>query len=1013
VSNSFSETLTAVFAHFGIEPPRVARAQAQCGSPPLAAALPQLIAAAPDPRLALANWERASESAAAVARIAAAPGAWPALFTLLGGSAVLCRTLLRDEAKWADSFLATLDAVSKSPADHRHALAETALAPWKEFGAALRQYRSREYLRIGLHDLIGRVPLDVTLADLSALAEGVCDVAVRWARRTVVADFGDVSAPSGQPSGFVVLAMGKFGGGELNYSSDIDLAYLYESERGESAGGPRGRLTAPAFFVRVAELFTRALQERTDAGAVFRVDLRLRPEGINGPLANSIDNSLLYYESWGQTWERTALIQARPVAGDRALGERFLCEVRPFVYRRYLDFATVADMKAMKARIESELGSKTQGNVKLGRGGIREIEFIVQVHQLIHGGRDERVRGGGTLPTLQRLVRYAALPVEQCEMLAAAYRFLRHVEHKIQIVDERQTHTLPGDALEQETLARRLGYADGVTLWAALDAQRARVRDAFEQLFYAPQAEVHRLRSPEMVALLDPQVDEAEALAVLARLGFVDPGASYRDLVLLRDGAPGAPARPARKQALAELAPALLQAVVQSVDRDQALRHLATLITTIGARTSFLALLRENPATLQMLVRLFAGSEFLAHAFIRRPEMLDSLVRADLVRVRVPRAALEAELGSQLAHCDDFEAALDQLRRFRNEHFLRIGINDLDHVLTSEEVSAELTLLAEACLATALDIAVADVCAKVHRPHPPGAFVIVAMGKLGSGELNYNSDLDLIFIYEAPGDTATAHEFFSKLAQRLITVLQVPTTEGLVYRVDARLRPSGRAGPLVSSLAGFRDYHERSAQLWERQALIKARPVAGDATLAASAAAIIEQFVYRAPLTAAGAAEMEHLRGRMERELARESRDQVNIKTGRGGLIDIEFVTQMLQLRHGTANPAVRARATVPALQALHAAGVLSARDTERLVSGYQFLRRLENRLRLAHDQPVEVLHRGGSQLAPLARQLGVAAVAADASVAAEALWNEYVARREAIRACYEAHFAAARCRPK
>ncbi|MBI4517350.1 MAG: bifunctional [glutamate--ammonia ligase]-adenylyl-L-tyrosine phosphorylase/[glutamate--ammonia-ligase] adenylyltransferase [Deltaproteobacteria bacterium] len=1003
--SAFTSTAAATLARFGVDPQRVARAQAAIPPGEFGAALADLVAGAPDPVLALANWERAAQWPEAVAVVASWPAArWPPLFTLLGGSQVLSATLLSAAAAWPESFAAVLTAGAVAAREHIGALAAAVSAPWEEFAGVLRRYRSREYLRIGLSDLTGGVELEATLADLTALAEGVCEAAYRWARHAVAADFGALSRPDGRPNGFVVLAMGKFGGGELNYSSDIDLTYLYESDQGESAGGPRGRLTAAAFFIRVAELITRALQERTDTGFAFRVDLRLRPEGINGPITNSVDNALLYYESWGQTWERTALIQARPVAGDHAVGQRFLREVQPFVYRRYLDFATVADMKELKSRIEQQLGHKTRGNVKLGRGGIREIEFVVQALQLIHGGRDERLRGSGTLPGLQRLVAGGVLPAPEGQELAVAYRFLRQVEHKIQIVHERQTHSVPAGEAEQETLARRLGLANAPALWAALEAHRAPVRRAFEQLFYAPQAEVQRARAPELVALVDGLEDAALAQGELGRLGFADPEASHRDLILLRDGSPSAPARPGRKKALRELAPVLLQAVVQSANPDQALHNLATFITNIGARTSFLALLRENPATLQMLVRLFAGSEFLAQAFLRRPEMLDSLVRADLVRVRVPKAALVEELGRQLAPCADFEAALDVLRRFRNEHFLRIGINDLEQLLALEDVSSELTALAESCLEAAYDIAVAAVREKFGRAAPPGQFVIVALGKLGSGELNYNSDLDLIFIYEA-GEEAIAHEFFSKLAQRLLTVLQVPTTEGLVYRIDTRLRPSGRAGPLVSSLESFRRYHEQSARLWERQALIKARAVAGDAALAAAVAPIIADFVYRRPLAEAEVREMVHLRGRMERELARESAQQVNIKTGRGGLVDIEFVTQMLQLRHGSTHSAVRVRATLTALAALQSAGVLPAADAELLQSGYRFLRRLENRLRLAHDQPVEVLDRGGIDLGPLARQLGLGGATATPAAAAEALWREYGERREGIRACYEKWF--------
>jgi len=1011
------ESADAVLQRFEVEPARVERAAdlLRPSAPAVAEQLAALLAAVADAALALIALERLTEDRAnCIALASLDPTELAELFTLLGASPSLTMVLQTAGPEAIELFRACRAAPIRSAADHERQLESALGEPWESFSSRLRQWRHREYLRIGLGDLTGRYPVETTVAELSELAAGLFAVACRWARRFLHEQYGPFpaalagSGPAHQENAFVVLGMGKLGGGELNFSSDVDVVYLYSSAAEETQGGSRGTLQTREFFTRLAELVTRALQEVTASGFVFRVDLRLRPEGVNGPIVNALSDALLYYEAYGQTWERSALIQARPIAGDLQLGEQFLREVAPFVFRRYLDFTTIADMKEMKARVEAQLGDKAgSGNVKLGRGGIREIEFLVQVLQLVHGGRDERVRGRGSLQSLAKLRERNYLPGDEGDALVQAYRFLRNVEHKIQIVHQRQTHQLPSGACEQETLARRLGYrgADAAAQFQADFVRHTeRVRRAFEKLFYEPAAETRRSGDAEVVHLLQTLEDRETSLARLQALGFARPEASYDDLLLLRDGPPSAPARVRRRQVLYDIAPSLLRLVLQAADPDLALRNVATFISSVGARTSFLALLRENPATLRMLVELFGGSQYLANAFIRHPELLDTLVRADLVRVRRSAAELDAELRTVLPQDGEFEGSLDALRRFRNQEFLRIGINDLQSVLRPEEVGAELTALAEVCLRSAADIATLEICTRYSCGDLPGQLVVLALGKLGGGELNYNSDLDLIFVYEeaAAEVSLPVHEMFSKLAQRLITVLQVPTREGIVYRIDTRLRPSGRSGPLVSSLDSFRRYHETSAQIWERQALIKARPVAGDAVLAQRVAGIISDFVYRAPLQADDVREIRRLRGRMEQELARESVERMNIKTGRGGLVDVEFLTQMLQLHNGPSCPAVRNVNTLAALEALTKSGVLPADDHRVLADGYRFIRRVENSLRLAYDRPVEDLDRTQMDLNPIAKRMGFGNGTDNSG---ELLWEEFRVRREAVRACYERWF--------
>jgi len=1002
----------SVLQRFGIDAGRVARCSRDTAmlAPRLASLLDASLAAAPDPSLALVNWERLvadSETKGRISDVSAAEFA--GLLRLLGSSQWMANLLQGAGPGWLQLYRDAWIAPRRSAGDYESETAPFVAKPWPEFCRHLRRLRNREYLRIGLADLEGRYDVATTVAELSALADGACSAALLWSRREMREKYGEVwSKPptrgkGGTPNAFVVFGMGKLGGQELNFSSDVDLMYIYDVDGDSSEGGSRGALEPRAYFIKVAELVTKCLQEITEDGLVFRVDLRLRPDGINGPLANSLTNALLYYELHGQTWERTALIQARPIAGDIALGERFLREVQPFVYRRYLDFATVADMKVMKSRVEHELpehGGRL--NVKLGRGGIREVEFLVQVLQLIHGGHDERLRGGGSQRMLRNLVAGGYLAAQEGEALRAAYCFLRDVEHKLQIVQQRQTHSIPDDDHEQELLARRmrgLAAASADALWRTLDEHRRSVRGAFEKLFYEPTAERESAVDSATAQLLHRLDDPSGSIATLGAMGFLAPEQSYANLLLLRDGPQWAPAHAKRRRALFDLAPALFSAVLKSADPDLALQNMATFISSIGARTSFLALLQENPATLRMLADLFGGSQFLSNWFILHPELLDSLVRADLVKLRRGTAEQVAELRMSCGGGTEIEEKLDALRRFRNVEFLRIGINDLQAALEPDEVSSQLSNVAEACLEVAFEIAERATCDKMKLRRMPGHCVVLAMGKLGSRELNYNSDLDLIFVYEAGRGSravAVAQECFARLAQVLMMVLQTTTREGVAYRIDTRLRPSGNKGPLVTSFDGFRLYHESSAQLWERQALIKARPVAGHPKLATRVTDVISQFVYRAPLTAAEVEEIRRVRERMEHELARESADRVNIKSGRGGLIDIEFVAQMLQMRHGATTPAVRQRATLDGLRALAAAGVLAVADHVLLEEGYRFIRRVENALRLAHDRPVESLVRGGSGLRAAAKRL---------DMGEDALWMAWESRREGVRSCYARYF--------
>lgn len=1009
------------------------------------------VASAPDPALAAANLSRVAEHGLGQEEVLGSPALCQDLLFLLGASEHLAGVLLNQGQDWESAFLADHHSTVKGVETHLRALrAHLALdLPEADFLRGLRTYRNREYLRIGTRDLLALATLQDTVQDLSYLAEAAVQVAYEYVRTQLSREYGEAvigENGSQRPLGFVVFAMGKFGGEELNFSSDIDLIYLYERDAGPTTGGSKGTTEPRAFFTQLAQRLTRALSDLVAGGRVFRVDLRLRPDGVNGPVVNSLPNTLLYYESWGQTWERVAMLKARPVAGNKELGEQFLRDASPFVFRRYLDFSTIADIKEMKTRVERTLRGGERGplNVKLGRGGIREIEFVAQALQLIHAGKDPRVRERSTLPALDRLVEGKYLSATDRDTLRDAYRFLRQVEHKLQVLQDRQTHTLPNDAAGVQALARRLRMAGPVVgsqhsvassqnntdprtpnsesqtldtncqtpdsldevevFQSALRTHTNAVHQIFHTLFYGLD-EPPVSEETHISGLLEELHHEERTLWRLQQLGFRNLTESYQHLKLLHDGPPHSPASPKRRKLLYALAPLLFREVSRAPDPDRALASMANLVASIGARSSFLSLLRENPSTLRTLVGLFGTSEYLTRIFLRHPELLDSLVRADLVRVQKDRTTMQEELDTRLEEVVEFEDQLDILRRYRAEEFLRIGINDSNGLLDVTEVSTQLSALAETCLVGAYRIASVTLQEQLGLSILPGRLAVVGMGKLGAGELNYNSDLDLIFLYDTPeeedfGSKLTAHECFTKLTQRLISVLQVQTREGYVYKIDTRLRPSGRSGSLVSSLAAFVRYHQTSSQLWERQALIKARVVAGDPDVRQRLDETLEQFAYREEIDAAGVAEIDHLRGRMEHELARESGNRFNIKTGRGGIVDIEFLVQMLQLRYGRRYPTLQQRATLPALGALHTCGVLPTDDFQVLTQGYRFLRTLENRLRIERDQPVEALESSDEQLLSVARRLGY-----EGEGAADLLLTEYQRQREAIRACYTRWF--------
>ncbi len=901
----------------------------------------------------------------------------------------------------------------------------------------LRQHKFREVLRIALRDLSGRAMLPESAAELAHLASASFETALRFHYRRLCAQHG---APQGRTadgaSGFCILGMGKLGGEELNFSSDVDVLYLYEQD-GQTQGGPAGSLDHFAFYARLAEDVTRAVGAALDGGFVFRVDLDLRPEGRAGPIVNSLRGLEIYYEAQGAAWERFAWLKARPIAGELRVGDEALRRLQPFVYRKYVDLQAIEAMRALKARAERESAKRGGLDLKLGPGGIREVEFFAQALQLLHGGRDANLRERNTLRALDRLLYAGLITARDRDALSEAYLLLRKLEHRVQMVSERQTHQMPTEPQERERLARRSGFLSAQALEAELSRHRAQVQARFSDLLRVAGGEPDPVDNSAQIAA-DPLVSAEDLTEALRRLGFADPESSTAEFARMRKRR-GTPFSPSAPPELAAGAAWLVAEIAKVPDPDRAARHLADLFGQLAEPQATSRLFASSPRTARLLLSLFGSSDFLSRSLLRHPELIDQLVHRGSAPLSRERSELRAALHARLAAhpADDVESQLSEMRRFHNEEVLRIGLHDVAGALEPEAVGTQLSDLAdvsvEACLALAtMEIERRDgalVRTDVTQPAP--SLVVIALGKLGGREIGYHSDLDLIFLYAGDGESsgprhASAHEQFARIAQRMISHLSIPLPEGILYRIDTRLRPSGSAGPLVISFDALARYHSapsssdaskrsetpkiagagesapRVAWLWERQALLRARAVAGDAGLFARAEReVLEQSLFRpldAPARAEAARELLSMRERMEREIAAESHARYNSKVGRGGLVDVEFAVQLLQLIHGHAHPSIRMQSTPGALQSLAQEGLLEPAEADPLARGWRFLRRLESRLRIVRDRPIDHLPTEGRELVLLARRLGYSG-AADA--ATSALLSDYARATASVRAAF------------
>jgi len=898
--------------------------------------LDRLLVAGPDPEGARPRLERLLEAGISLPGDEAGLGL---LAALVSSGSFLTDLLLADATRLA-ALLA--DPCFDRPKPRPQTMAEVqaavaGCADLADLQRRLRRYRQVEMLRLGARELRPGTSLEVA-RDLSALADACLEAAVAFCESQLQSWYGVPVCADASP-GFVVMAMGKLGGDELNFSSDVDVIYIYSSDEGHA-----GSLSLHEYYSRLSQMVTRAVAEITGDGFVFRVDLRLRPEGGSGAICNSLAAAESYYETFGRTWERQALLRARPAAGDRSLGARFLKTVEPFVFPRSSGPRTLDEVRSLRQQFVDS--TRHPGwNVKLGQGGIRDVELVAQALQLLYAGKRPDLRERATLPALHKLGLAGLLTAQEVRTLSDAYHLWRAVEHRIQLEQGAQTHDLPAEPSGRDRLARRLGLADHAELDALVAQHRQAVSAVADTL-----GEPEQGPSAIVLRLLDPALPQPELLADLKSCGFAHPEGAAGKLELVRGRLP----------------PIWLEEAIASPNPDRALDRFCDL--SVRASTGLETMLREDRQLLTILAALFGTSERLSRHLLTHPATWPNLLSGP-GDPRPDPVEWQGRLPARLVGCD-YEESLREMRRFHAEEILRIGLHDVAGNLPHEDVSTQLGLLAEACLAQAVNRVAAELETRTGKPD--AELTILVLGSCGAREMRYGSDLELVFLYEHEGVTAAGIEYqdwFGRLAKRLLSALGALLEEGRLYNVDTRLRPSGSQGLLVSTYQAFEDYHHESAAPWERMALLRARPVfvRPGAGAPSSFASRLETIAYQTPPNEdALRADLLRLRRRIESERAGDPGESLHLRFSPGGLTDLEFLAAWGQLRHGGSDPALRTTHPPAALQRMADRGELAP----AVLDDYRFLQRAGLRLRLLRDQHDDRLH--AEDRSPLARSLGL-----------------------------------------
>ena len=845
------------------------------------------------------------------------------------------------------------------------------------FMSALRRLRRRELVRIAWRDLAGAAILPETLHELSGLADAAIRAARAFAARDLAARFGLPRSATGEPLELVVVAMGKLGGGELNFSSDVDLVFLFP-EAGLTDG--RQAIAAEEYFTRLGQTLIRLLDAPTEDGFVFRVDMRLRPFGESGPLVASFGAFEDYLQQHGRDWERYAWVKARAVTGAARYAELYDEVVRPFVYRRYLDFGVFEALRDMKQMIAREVTRRElQDDIKLGPGGIREIEFVVQALQLIRGGADERLQKPALLEVLPCLEGGKLLPARAVRELGEAYAFLRRTENRLQMAADAQTHALPTDPQERAALAAAMGTAGWTEFSSALAAVRERVTAHFEDIVAGPDRQPGRAGVADLAAMWVLEPDAGRLAADLAGYGLADPAGAASALLALRESNYFARLDERGRRRLGILLPAVLQEIAalagsgghgsedgaddHAAGEHDVLRRVLSVIEALGGRTAYLALLNENAAALARLVGVCRQGDFLARQVAAFPILLDELIDARVLEVLPDRRQFEAELDARLEQAgSDLEQQIDALRHFRRAARFRVAFLDLAGRLPLMIVSDRLTDVAELVIDRAMRLAWQQLV-EVHgepRCGPGGARVAgiaaIGYGKLGGWELGYASDLDLVFLHDSEGDLQQTSGpkvvenalFFTRFGQRVVHLLTVHTAAGRLYEVDMRLRPSGKGGLTVTQLRAFGEYQMGEAWTWEHQALLHSRAVAGSRAIGADFERLRREVLVHHVRRETLREDVRAMRERMRSELRRSRPDEFNLKLDAGGIGDIEFLAQYWVLRWAAEHePLCTYPDTIRQLESVGSAALVDHRVIDLLVDAYRRYRRTAHRLSL------------------------------------------------------------------
>ena len=893
----------------------------------------------------------------------------PLLGTIWASSEFVATTMIRNPQLWFE--LQQSDGLSRSYSidDYRQHLNQRfeSIDPANDIALMkeLRLFRYQQMMRIAWRDLANLASTQETLQNLTELAEVCVDVPLEILYQDQTRQFGVPCDSNGNPQRLVVIGMGKLGGHELNFSSDIDLIFCF-AEEGETTGA-RG-LANSQFFIRLGQRFIKALNDVTADGFVFRVDMRLRPYGDSGPLVMSHAAFEQYYQTQGRNWERYAMIKARVIGGDKVAGQAIMEMLRPFIYRRYLDFGAFESIREMKAMIDTEIRRKGNlNNIKLGKGGIREIEFIGQTFQLIRGGGEPELQIRGILDVLKLLAEKNYLSTDEADVLADSYDFLRRLENRLQMYADAQTHLLPDDEAQQASMALAMGYADWLSLFNDTEKHRQLVHRSFAQLLHDSaeddEATDTEEKPAQMLWLLE--LDEADAVQLLDNMKIVEAPLVFKLIHQFQNSSQLNSMTATGRQRLDMLMPVLIELLAGQPRPAETLNRVLALIQAVLRRSVYLSLLNEYPQALKRLVKLFSASPWIASLLSRYPVLLDELLDDRSLYQKPTRESLKNELDDLLRQVEnDEEQQIERLRKFKQAQVLKIAAMDIAGDLGVFEVSEQLTNIAETLLDKIVQLAWSWMVAKHGKPvcivdgkpyHPD--IGVVAYGKMGGREVGYGSDLDLVFLHDSQGEQQQTDgervldngSFFARLAQRIIHLLSVQTANGRLYETDMRLRPDGNAGMLVSSVRSYEVYQHEKAWTWEHQALVRARMVCSNTHLKAEFDRIRDSILTLKRDRASLAADVVEMRQKMRVALGSKGDSALfHLKQDAGGLVDIEFIAQFGVLLFAAENPHLTEHtASREILRQLANCKLLTTEQAEVLYGAYREYRAYGHRLAL------------------------------------------------------------------